>query len=156
MIAKSGLVACRRAFRFALLLVMLVGCSFERGTADVTTVVFDGQTQTITGQLSCTAQPDGKLVILALDGQSTMRVLLRREHQLVVEKVGLRLPGAKGFTDSSDEVWATKVDDSYTISGRMPPNPGEVAGHQFKIETVCRNEVPLPPAPPDDGIGGRP
>ena len=155
MIAKSGLVACRRAFRLALLLVMLVGCSFERGTADVTTVVFDGQTQTITGQLSCTAQPDGKLVILALDGQSTMRVLLRREHQLVVEKVGLRIHDARGFTDNSDEVWASKVDDAYTINGRMPPNAGEVAGHQFKIETRCRYEVPLAPPPPENG-GGHP
>lgn len=156
MIPGSGLVACGRAFQAALLLVMLVSCSFKRGAPDVTTVVFDGQTHTITGQLTCTAQPDGKLVILALDGQNTMRVLLRREHQLVVEKVGVRLHDAKGFTDNSDEVWATKVDDAYTINGRMPPNPGEVEGHQFKIETRCRNEVPLPPTPPDDGIGGRP
>lgn len=135
---------------------MVVSCSFPRGAADVTTVVFDGQTQTITGQLTCIAQPDGRLVILALDGHNTMRVLLRREHQLVVEKVGRRLHDAKGFTDDSDEVWATKVDDVYTITGRMPPNPGEVAGHQFTIETRCRNEVPLQPTLPDDGIGGRP
>ena len=30
-----------------------------------------------------------------------------------------------GFVADSREVSATKVDDTFTISGRMPPNPGE-------------------------------
>ncbi len=151
---KLPAVASSRAL---LLLVSLVSCSFNRGTPDVTTVVFDGQTQTITGQVTCTTQPDGKLVIFADDGEKDMvRVLLRREHQLVVEKVGLRIHDARGFTDNSNEVWASKVDDTYTINGRMPPNGGEAAGHQFKIETRCRYEVPLPPRPDTVSDYGRP
>jgi len=141
------------AARPALVLVTLVSCSSNRESSEVTTVVFDGQTQTITGQVTCTTQPDGKLVILAADGQKTVRVLLSRAHQLVVDKVGLRIPGASGFTDNSSEVWATKVDDNYTINGRMPPNTGETTWHQFEIETTCRYEVPPPYQPPQVGNG---
>jgi hypothetical protein len=132
-----------------LLLVTLLSCSVDRGPSEVTTVVFDGQSQTIDGPVTCTTQPDGKLVILASDGgQNTVRVLLRRDHQLVVEKVGLRSGDARGFTDDSSAVWATKVDDAYTINGQLPPNTGEVTPHEFKIETTCRHEVPVPYTPP--------
>jgi hypothetical protein len=138
----------------ALLLVTLVSCSSNRGSSDVTTIVFDGQTQTINGKVTCTTQPDGKLVILAADGrQKTVRVSLSRAHQLVVEKVGLRIPGASGFTDDSDEVWATRVDNTYKINGRMPPNTGETTWHQFKIQTTCRYEAPALPPPPEVGNG---
>ena len=65
-----------------------------------------------------------------------MRVLLRREHQLVVEKVGLRIGGASGFTDDAGDVWATKVDGTYTLNGRMPPNTGEVTWHDFTIDIL--------------------
>ena len=133
----------------ALLLVALLSCSVNRGPSEVTTVVFDGQSQTINGSVTCTTQPDGKLVVLAADDdQDAVRVLLRRDHQLVVEKVGLRVGEARGFTDDASAVWATKVDDAYTISGQMPPNTGEVTPHQFKIDTTCRHEVPVPYAPP--------
>lgn len=133
----------------ALLLVTLVSCFSNRGSSDVTTITFDGQTHTINGEVTCSAQPDGKLVILAADGvQKTVRVLLRREHRLVVEKVGLRFLDVSGFTDTSSEMWATKVDNTYKIDGRMPPNTGEMTSHQFEIETTCRNEVPPPYAPP--------
>lgn len=129
----------------ALLLVALLSCSANRGPSEVTTVVFDGQSQTINGSVTCTTQPDGKLVILAADGgQKTVRVLLRREHQLVVEKVGLRVGGASGFTDDSGDVWATKADDTYTFNGRMPPNMGEVTWHEFKIDIRCGHELPPP------------
>jgi hypothetical protein len=141
----------------ALLLITLVGCSSNLGPAGVTTIVFDGRSQTLNGQISCTAQPDGKLVILATDtGQKTARVLLSRAHQLVVEKVGIRVPGASGFTDDSGQMWATKVDNTYKINGWMPPNAGEMARHQFEIETTCRYEVPLPIPQPDSGGYGSP
>jgi hypothetical protein len=137
----------------AILLATLLGCSVDPGPSEVTTVVFDGQSQTINGSVSCTTQPDGKLVILAADDkQDTVRVLLRRDHQIIVEKVGLRVGDARGFTDDPSAVWATKVDDAYTINGQLPPNSGEVAPHQFKIETMCRNEVPAP-YPQSPGIG---
>jgi hypothetical protein len=138
----------------ALLLIMLVSCSSNPGPTGVTTIVLDGQSQTLNGPISCTAQPDGKLVILATDsGQKSVRVLLSREHQLVVEKVGLRIRGASGFTADSGEMWATRVDNAYKINGWMPPNAGETTRHQFGIETTCSYEVPLPPTPPYDGRG---
>jgi Mycobacterium 19 kDa lipoprotein antigen len=129
----------------AILLATLLGCSVDRAPTEVTTVVFDGQSLTIKGPVTCTTQPDGKLVILATDDtQDTVRVLLRRDHQLVVEKVGLRVGDARGFTDDDSAAWATKVDDAYTVNGQLPPNSGEVVPHQFKIETTCHNEVPAP------------
>jgi len=122
-----------------LLLITLVGCSSNPGPPGVTRIVFDGQSQTLNGPIICAGQPDGKLVILATDsGNNTVRVLLRRAHQLVVEKVGLRTPGATGYTDDSGEMWATKVDNAYQINGWMPPNAGETTRHQFEIETTCR------------------
>jgi hypothetical protein len=42
-----------------------------------------------------------------------------------------------GLVADPREVTATKVDDTYTFSGRMPPNPGESQWHIFKIETTC-------------------
>jgi hypothetical protein len=120
----------------------------------VTTIVFDGQSHTLTGPISCTAQPDGKLVILATgSGRNTARVLLSRSHQLVVEKVGLRIPGASGFTEDSGAMWATKVDNTYQINGWMPPNAGETTRHQFEIETTCGYEVPANDPRPDAGNG---
>lgn len=41
-----------------------------------------------------------------------------------------------GFVADPREVTATKVDETYTFSGRMPPNPGETRWHIFKIETT--------------------
>jgi hypothetical protein len=44
------------------------------------------------------------------------------------------------------EVDATKVDNTYTFSGRMPPNAGENQWHLFKIEATCAYiEPPQPP-----------
>jgi Mycobacterium 19 kDa lipoprotein antigen len=140
----------------ALLLITLVSCSFHPGPPGVTTIVFDGQSQTLEGPISCTAQPDGKLVILATDMAKSVRVLLSRAHQLIVEKVGVRMPGANGYTDDSGEMWATKVDNTYRINGWMPPNAGETTRHQFEVETTCRYEVPFQNIPPDNGSYGSP
>jgi hypothetical protein len=148
---------CLPAASAALSLITLVGCSLHPGPPGVTRIVFDGQSQTLNGPISCTAQPDGKLVILATGrDRNTARVLLSRAHQLVVEKVGLRIPGANGFTDDSGQMWATKVDNTYQINGWMPPNAGETTRHQFEIETTCRYEVPAPDTPPDSGGYGSP
>jgi Mycobacterium 19 kDa lipoprotein antigen len=123
----------------ALLLAPLVTCSCDRDTASVTTVVFDGKTQTITGQVLCSTQPDGKLLILVNQdgGRKTVRVVLRQEPRLVVEKAGLRYLDVAGYVADPHEVDATKVDNTYTFSGRMPPNAGENQWHLFKIEATC-------------------
>lgn len=133
----------------ALFLVTLIGCSANRGPTDVTTIVFDGDEQTFDGDVTCTLQPDGRLILLASgEDRRTVRVLLSREGRLVVEKVGLHVPGATGFVDDPGQVWATKVDDTYTIDGRMPPNAGETRWHQFTVDIICRNEAPVPYRPP--------
>jgi hypothetical protein len=137
----------------ALLLVTLIGCSSNRGSPGVTTVVFDGQTYTINGEVSCVNQPDGKLVINAAEGaKKLIRVRLGQENRLVVESTGFRFMAVNGFINDPNEAWATKVDDTYTITGRMPPDDGQTAWHQFKIEVACAQVEefrPLPPRPPD-------
>jgi Mycobacterium 19 kDa lipoprotein antigen len=136
----------------ALLLVTLVGCSSNRGSPGVTTVVFDGQTYTISGQVSCVKQSDGKLLINAAEGgKKLIRVRLGQENRLVVEAAGFRFLAVGGFTDDSNEAWAAKADNTYTISRRMPPDDGQTAGHQFKIEVTCAQVEefrPRPPPPP--------
>lgn len=130
-----------------LLLVMLPSCSLNPGPTAVTKVVFDGESETLTGPVSCVGNRNGELVILAVDGQKSVRVLLRRGNRLVAEKVGIRIGGATGFTANSDDMWATKVDDVYTVNGRMPPNPGEIARHDFTVEVRCPHESsPYTPA----------
>ena len=135
-----------------LLSVTLLGCSLNPGPSEVTTVIVDGQSQTINGSVTCTTQPDGKLVILAADGRKTVRVLLRREHQLVVEKLGFRVGDTSGFTDSSADMWATKVDDTYRINGQLPPRAGDLVRRDFTVEVKCRREL-APPDAPQPGFG---
>jgi Mycobacterium 19 kDa lipoprotein antigen len=126
----------------ALLPLTLLGCSTNRGPSDQTTVVFDGQSDTIDGSVTCVTQPDGELVILATDSrEKTVRVLLSREHQIVVRKVGVRLGNARGYTEDSRNMWATRVDDQYSINGRMPPNTDDARWHDFKIDVRCRYET---------------
>jgi hypothetical protein len=133
----------------ALLLVTLVGCSSNPGSPAVTTVVFDGKTYTINGQVSCVNQPDGKLLINAAeDAKKLIRVRLGQQNRLIVEAAGFRFMAVNGFTDDSNEAWATKVDGTYTISGRMPPDDGQTAAHQFKIEVTCAEVEEFRPRPP--------
>jgi hypothetical protein len=137
----------------ALLLATMVGCSSNQGSPGVTTVVFDGQTYTINGEVSCVNQADGKLLINAADGaKKLIRVRLGQQNRLVVEAAGFRFMAASGFINDPNEAWATKVDDIYTITGRMPPDDGQTAWHRFKIEVTCAQVEefrPRPPRPPD-------
>jgi hypothetical protein len=137
-----------------ILLAALVTCSCARPSTSVTTVDFDGTTHTITGKVLCTTQPDGKLVILVNEngGRKSVRVLLSQDARLVVHKVSLRYLDAAGYVADPDEVVATKVDDTYTFTGRMPPNPGENQRHLFKIEATCDDVKPF--SPPQPGIAG--
>ena len=111
------------------------------------------QTYTINGQISCVKESDGKLLINAAEGgKKLIRVQLGQENRPVVEAAGFRFNAVNGFTIDSDEAWATKVDNTYTISGRMPPGNGQIAAHQFKIEVTCERIEefrPPPPRPPD-------
>jgi Mycobacterium 19 kDa lipoprotein antigen len=137
-----------------LVMATLLGCSANSGPAGVTTVVFDGQTQTINGPVTCTTQPDGDLIIFAAEGgHRTVRVSLRRDRHLVVEKVGVRIGDVSGYSDDSGDMWAIKVDDAYTINGRMPPNVGERTWHDFTIDVRCRQEVEASYEQPGPRIG---
>jgi Mycobacterium 19 kDa lipoprotein antigen len=121
----------------AALLVALVGCSSE--PAQDTKVVFDGQTYTIHASVTCAMGRDGKLGVIATTerGKKLIAVRLSRDYPLVVQSVGFRHFDVRGFTNNPDLAWATKVDNTYTISGRMPPDDGEPAWHQFKIDVTC-------------------
>jgi hypothetical protein len=131
----------------AVLLVPVVICSCDGGSPGVTTVVFDGRTETITGVVKCTNQPDGKLLILVNEdgGRKSVRVVLSQHGRLVVERAGLRYDDAAGFVADPREVVATKVDDTYRFSGRMPPNAGENQWHLFEIEATCPYVKDAPP-----------
>jgi hypothetical protein len=132
--------------------VMLSGC--QRGPEIVTSIVFDGESRSITTRdVLCTRQPGGGLVILVQDKPiHTVRAQLTEKGRLVVQKVGLRHESLAGFVADFREVTATKVDDTFTFSGRMPPNPGESQWHTFKIQTTCPAYVDaLPPKEPGMG-----
>ena len=66
------------------------------------------------------------------------RVLLTEGYPVVVEAAGLCFLDHRGFTDDSREMWGTKVDNTYTVSGRVPPYDGGTAWRQFKIELTCQ------------------
>lgn len=130
----------------ALLTGLVVGCG--GGTPDiVTTLVFDGQNRTITtNRVICTNQVDGKLLIFVDGGRTqTVRVLLDRRARFVVERAGLRYEELAGFVSDPNEVVATKVDETYRFSGRMPPKAGELQWHAFEIETTCPSYQDQPP-----------
>jgi lipoprotein antigen len=131
----------------ALSLIALAIGSCGDETPSVTKVVFDGRAETIIGVVNCTAQPDGKLVILVSEegGKKSVRVVLSRDRRLVVEKAGLRYLDVAGYVDDPREVVATKVDDTYNFSGRMPPNAGEIQWHLFEIEATCPYVRDAPP-----------
>jgi lipoprotein antigen len=135
-----------------LLALGLVACS--RGPQVVTSIDFDGKRRSIeTRDVVCTKQPDGGLVILVNGGpQRSVRIQLTQEGRLAVQKAGLRHDDLAGFVDDAREVIATKVDDTFTFSGRMPPNPGESQWHTFKIETSCPVYQDLVPKNPPVGV----
>ena len=137
----------------ALLWVGLVACN--RGPQIVTSIEFDGKSRSIaTNHVVCTKQLDGGLVIVVDDRPNrTVRVQLTQQGRLVVQKAGLRYDDMAGFVADPQEVTATKVDDTFTFSGRMPPNQGESQWHIFKIETTCPGYRDAPPPTGNAPVG---
>lgn len=136
----------------AVVFVTLVGCS-ANAHYEPTTVVFDSQSYTIDGPAACQRQLDGTLAINApssTGGSKRIRVVLTDSSRLIVKSAGVRLGSLRGFSDVSDDMWATKVDDTYTINGRMAPDDGTTTSHQFKIETICIHidQAVVPNLPP--------
>ncbi|MBI3213021.1 MAG: lipoprotein LpqH [Mycobacterium sp.] len=124
----------------------LLGC--EKAAPVVTLIEFDGERRSIEATaVTCTRQPGGGLVIVAHDGtKRSVRIQLTQLGQLVVQKAGLRYEELSGYVANPSEVTATKVDDTFTFSGRMPPNSGESQWHVFRIETTCPGYRDAPPA----------
>ena len=150
----DGVTACPASAVVGVLLsCALVGC--DRGPQVVTTIEFDGATRSITTtDVLCTKQPDDGLVILVRDTPTrTARVQFTQQGRLVVQKAGLRYDGIAGFVADPREITATKVDDTFTFSGRMPPNAGESQWHTFKIQTTCPGYLDAPPSRMDVPIG---
>ncbi|MGX9672140.1 lipoprotein LpqH [Mycobacterium sp. HM-7] len=123
----------------ALLAVLLISAC-DGGTPIVTSIVFDGEPHTIdTGKVVCTRLPVGGILVILAQGKSgqLVRIQLTQVGRIVVQKVGLRDGDAVDFIADPQEVTGTRVDDTYTVNGRMPPNRGEVQWHTFKIQTTC-------------------
>lgn len=139
-------------FVAVLLAVGVVACS--KGPQVTTSIEFDGNSRSIeTRDVVCTKQPGGGLVILVNGGpKRSVRIQLTQEGRLAVQRAGLRHDDLAGFVDDAREVTATKVDDAFTFSGRMPPNPGESQWHTFKIETSCPVYQDLVPKNPPLGV----
>ena len=141
----AGTVA-RRVVAAALVLSPLVGCTTD--ASEPTTVVFDGETYTLEGPVSCVRQVDSRLVINAPvaprwgggipgGGRRLIHVEMTEESRLVVKSAGIRINSIRGFANDPAEMWATKADNAYTINGRMPAADGETQAHQFRIEVTC-------------------
>lgn len=132
-----------------LLCAAVVGCGPDAELSQVT-VVLDGDVHIMDAQVTCTEYPGGLLLILAVPpahtgGKKTARVLLATSGRLVVEAVGIRDGDVQGFTNNSDDMIASKVNDVYDISGRMPPDTGAPDWRQFKMELTCpRYSAPSP------------
>ncbi|WP_165617884.1 hypothetical protein, partial [Mycobacterium syngnathidarum] len=72
----------------------------------------------------------------ATNHRQSVRVMLATTHRLVVKAAGFHIPEGSGFTKDSQEMTAIKVDDVYTISGRMPVDEGP-GWRQVKLEVTC-------------------
>jgi hypothetical protein len=124
----------------------VLGCSDDR-EPEITKVRLDGKSYEIDDYVSCVRQLDGGLMITTparapqgtlLSGRDKklVSVELLEDPRLVIEKAGIRFGDVRGFTTASEEMWGTKVDDVYTINGRMPSDDG-TQWHQFTIEVRC-------------------
>ena len=141
----AGTVA-RRAVAAALVLSPFTACTAD--ASEPTIVVFDGETYTLEGPVSCMRQVDSSLVVNAPvapkwgggvpgGGRRLIRVVMTEQSRLVVKSAGIRINDSRGFVNDPAEIWATKADNAYTINGRMPAADGETQAHQFRIEVMC-------------------
>lgn len=131
--ARAGIAASTAA------IALLTGCTSGVGLSDVK-IVIDGDVHTLAAQVTCTRFPDGNLLIYAspsaTNHRQSVRLMLATTHRLVVTAAGFHIPEGSGFTKDSQEMTAIKVDDVYTVSGRMPAEEGH-GWRQVKIEIAC-------------------
>lgn len=144
-------VGVRSTLAVAAVVVSALGCSDREPISVTTKITYDGQTYVFDSDVSCVRQSDGGLIIDAPSatgrpggalvpgrGMKLIRVELLEEPRILVESAAFRFDDVRGFTDDADEMWGTKVDDVYTISGRMPDD-NSAQWHQFQIVVTCPN-----------------
>ena len=135
----------RACLTLALLVLALGACS---GPLTDVTVELDGVTETLQAKVTCTTQPDGKVVIYAADpksgGKRMVRILVSTQGRIMAYATGIRLEDVEAFTDDRDELVATKIGDTFTVSGRMPPVHGSLTLRPFQVEVACPGYVNAP------------
>ncbi len=108
-------------------------------------VVIDGQTQNVTGPISCT-QVNGNLSIGIGDPSNGVGAVVTNADPPVVQAVGLgNLTGATlGYSagaPNQGSVQATKSGNSYTIKGTAAgvnaTNPQQALSKSFEIDVTC-------------------
>jgi lipoprotein LpqH len=108
-------------------------------------VVIDGQTQNVTGPISCT-QVNGNLSIGIGDPSTGIGAVVTNADPPVVQAVGLgNLTGATlGYSagaPNQGSVQATKSGNSYTIKGTAAgvnaTNPQQALSKSFEIDVTC-------------------
>jgi hypothetical protein len=135
----------------ALLLGTLAGCSGSNEPTDTATVVLDGVTYTAQGRTRCVTLPDDTLTIqseapsgIFSRAPGMVWVVLKRHPRWSVDRLSFRFNDVSGFTDHSDELWATKTDNTYTVNGRVPSDHGQLAWRQFQLTVTCPYVQNLP------------
>ena len=108
-------------------------------------VIIDGQTQNVTGQVSCT-QVNGNLSIGIGDPTSGIGAVVTNADPPVVQAVGLgNLTGATlGYSAGAQNqanAQATKSGNSYTIKGNATgvnsANPQQALTKSFEMDVTC-------------------
>jgi ipoprotein LpqH len=132
----------------------LAGCSNNKSSTGASSsaaapagnkVVIDGQTQNVTGPISCT-QVNGNLSIGIGDPSTGVGAVVTNADPPVVQAVGLgNLTGATlGYSagaPNQGSVQATKSGNSYTIKGTATgvdaANPQQALSKSFEIDVTC-------------------
>ena len=138
----------------ATVVASLAGCSSNKSgtsastsspTAVATKVVIDGQTQSVTGQVSCT-QTNGNVNIGIGDPTNGIGAVVSSADPPVVQAVGLgNLTGVTlGYSAGAPNqasAQATKSGNSYTIKGTATginaASPPQALSKSFEIDVTC-------------------
>ena len=150
--AKQGILVGIAAA--ATVVAGLAGCSSNKSSTGASSsvaapvgnkVVIDGQTQNVTGPISCT-QVNGNLSIGIGDPSNGVGAVVTNADPPVVQAVGLgNLTGATlGYSagaPNQGSVQATKSGNSYTIKGTAAgvnaTNPQQALSKSFEIDVTC-------------------
>jgi ipoprotein LpqH len=151
-VAKQGILVGIAAA--ATVVAGLAGCSNNKSSTGASSsaaapagnkVVIDGQTQNVTGPISCT-QVNGNLSIGIGDPSTGVGAVVTNADPPVVQAVGLgNLTGATlGYSAGAPNqggVQATKSGNSYTIKGTATgldaANPPQALSKSFEIDVTC-------------------